>query len=88
MKSLFVVSPVTTEGREDGLMAPLPDRRKHQRRMGVARRTAPERRDAIEVDVSAEARSTGDRRAYGNRRRRHDRRIGLSRDLDLYLLGI
>lgn len=88
MKSLFVVSPVTADGRENALMAPAPDRRKHQRRMGVARRTAPERREAIDVDMSAEARSSGDRRAYGNRRRRHDRRIGLSRDLDLYLLGI
>jgi hypothetical protein len=56
--------------------------------MGVARRTAPERRGEIDVDVSAQARASGDRRGFGSRRRRHDRRIGLSRDLDLYLLGI
>lgn len=89
MKSLFVVSAVPGErGREKSQAASVPDRRGHQRRMGVARRTAPERRGEIDVDVSAQARASGDRRGFGSRRRRHDRRIGLSRDLDLYLLGI
>jgi hypothetical protein len=89
MKSLFVVSHVPGEGGHAEAPAPsVPDRRQHQRRMGVARRTAPERREEIDVDVAAEARASGDRRAFANRRRRPDRRIGLSRDLDVYLLGI
>jgi hypothetical protein len=89
MKSLFVVSAVPGErGRKKSQAPSVPDRRRDQRRMGVARRTAPERRGAIDVDVAADARASGNRRGFGNRRRRHDRRIGLSRDLDLYLLGI
>ena len=83
MKSLFVVSQVPGDGRAEPA-----DRRKNQRRMAVARRTAPERREAIDVDISAEGRLSGDRRGVANRRRRPDRRIGISRDLDVYLLGI
>jgi len=56
--------------------------------MGVARRTAPDRRVEDGSADPAERRAAGERRGSGSRRRRHDRRIGLSPDLDLYLLGI
>ncbi len=85
MKRLFVVSPVPGEGI---LLNPAsPERRKLQRRMGLARRTGPERRVGTK-GPGAQERAAGDRRAFAKRRRRHDRRIGLSPDLDVYLLGI
>ena len=88
MKSLFVVSSVPGEGaRPNRGSAAFPERRKLQRRMGLARRTAPERRADSEASGD-ERRTTGDRRGFANRRRRPDRRIGLSPDLDVYLLGI
>ena len=86
MKSLFVVSPVPGKGA--GAPRPVAERRRHQRRMGVARRTAPDRRVEDGSADPAERRAAGERRGSGSRRRRHDRRIGLSPDLDLYLLGI
>jgi hypothetical protein len=42
----------------------------------------------LDVDSPVERRASAERRGVGNRRRRPDRRIGLSPDLDLYLLGI
>jgi hypothetical protein len=82
VKSLFVVSPVKGEGGK-----PVPERRKHQRRMGIPRRLVPDRREG-EGNGESERRLSPDRRGSGNRRRRPDRRIGLSPDLDLFLLGI
>lgn len=80
MKSLVVVPPVA------GMLESSPERRKHQRRMGLPRRLS-ERRNG-EDTASSERRVSSERRGIGSRRRRHDRRIGLSPDLDLYLLGI
>jgi len=54
--------------------------------MGLPRRIS-ERRNAEDA-ASQERRVVSERRGVGNRRRRHDRRIGLSPDLDLYLIGI
>jgi len=80
VKSLVVVPWVA--GTQDSS----PERRKHQRRMGLPRRLS-ERRNGEDA-ASLERRVAAERRATGNRRRRPDRRIGLSPDLDLYLLGI
>ncbi|MGH9367076.1 MAG: hypothetical protein ACRD3M_05310 [Thermoanaerobaculia bacterium] len=55
--------------------------------MGIPRRLVPDRRDGNDGGES-ERRASGNRRGFGNRRRRPDRRIGLSPDLDLFLLGI
>jgi hypothetical protein len=55
--------------------------------MGIPRRLVPDRRDA-RGNGESERRLAPDRRGSGNRRRRPDRRIGLSPDLDLFLLGI
>jgi hypothetical protein len=54
--------------------------------MGLPRRLS-ERRNGEDA-TSEERRVASERRGIGNRRRRHDRRIGLSPDLDLYLIGI
>ncbi|HEY7575052.1 MAG TPA: hypothetical protein VIB08_07805 [Thermoanaerobaculia bacterium] len=54
--------------------------------MGIPRRLGDRR--AGNGDGEIERRLTSERRASGNRRRRPDRRIGLSPDLDLFLLGI
>jgi hypothetical protein len=54
--------------------------------MGLPRRLS-ERRNGEDA-ASLERRLASERRGSGNRRRRPDRRIGLSPDLDLYLLGI
>ena len=89
MKSLFVVSRVdATEPRPGRIAEPSSERRQHQRRMGIARRIVPERREDNGASEPAERRETSDRRGSGNRRRRPDRRIGLSPDLDLFLLGM
>jgi hypothetical protein len=56
--------------------------------MGIARRIVPQRRAGDGSGEAAERRLSGDRRGSGSRRRRPDRRIGLSADLDLFLLGI
>lgn len=90
MKSLFVVSPVTRTGVTPSRGAQrAAERRKHQRRMEVPRRIVPDRRASNGSRNTVERRSgDGDRRSGGNRRRRPDRRIGLSPDLDLLLLGI
>jgi hypothetical protein len=90
VKSLFVVSPVTrtsvTPSRGAERAA---ERRKHQRRMQVPRRIVPDRRASNGSRDTLERRAgEGERRSAGNRRRRPDRRIGLSPDLDLFLLGI
>ena len=82
MKSLFVVSPVS------GAAEPSRERRKHQRRMGLPRRLADRRTPEGQAADSSERRLSRNRRSAGNRRRRPDRRIGLSPDLDLYLIGI
>jgi len=81
VKGVFVVSP------EAGETAVEPERRKQQRRMGLPRRVVVDRRGE-DVGISDERRDGGSRRASGSRRRRPDRRIGLSKDLDLFLLGI
>lgn len=75
MKSLVVVTPSVPDASQLGSASSAPERRRHQRRMGLARR--------IEVGSIS-----GERRSTGSRRRRPDRRIGLSPNLDLYLLGI
>ncbi|HEY7111525.1 MAG TPA: hypothetical protein VIA45_01215 [Thermoanaerobaculia bacterium] len=80
MKTLVVIPPAA------GTVASSPERRKHQRRMGLPRRLS-ERRNG-EDPGSLERRMSSERRGTGNRRRRPDRRIGLSPDLDLYLIGI
>jgi len=80
VKSLVVVPPVA------GALDSSPERRKHQRRMGLPRRLS-ERRNAADA-ASLERRVAMERRGIATRRRRPDRRIGLSPDLDLYLLGI
>lgn len=80
MKSLVVVPTVA------GTLESSPERRKHQRRMGLPRRLS-ERRNGEDA-ASSERRILSERRGIGSRRRRPDRRIGLSPDLDLYLLGI
>ncbi|HTO87423.1 MAG TPA: hypothetical protein VMR54_07820 [Thermoanaerobaculia bacterium] len=87
MKSLFVVSPAgVTPSRAAERAA---ERRKNQRRMEVPRRIFPDRRASNGSRNTVERRAgDGDRRSGGNRRRRPDRRIGLSPDLDLFLLGI
>jgi hypothetical protein len=54
--------------------------------MGIPRRLGDRR--AARGDGEVERRVTVERRAAGNRRKRPDRRIGLSPDLDLFLLGI
>jgi hypothetical protein len=83
VKSLFVVSPVS------GSAEPIRERRKHQRRMGIPRRIADRRAVSGRADdASSERRVSSNRRAPGSRRKRPDRRIGLSPDLDLYLIGI
>jgi hypothetical protein len=56
--------------------------------MGIARRVVANRREGEDAAETAERRESAERRGSGNRRRRHDRRIGLSPDLDLFLLGI
>jgi len=86
VKNLFVVSSakekaVPPETEKDAVL----ERRRNQRRMGIARRVVANRRSK----ASALPRTGGaQRRASGNRRRLQDRRIGLSKNLDLYLLGI
>jgi hypothetical protein len=82
VKSLFVVSPGA------GAAEPGRERRKRQRRMGVARRISDRRGVGDGADSLVERRASVERRGAGTRRRRPDRRIGLSPDLDLYLLGI
>ena len=81
MKGVFVVSPEAAETAVE------PARRKQQRRMGLPRRVVVDRR-GWDVGISEDRRDGGSRRAFGSRRRRPDRRIGLSKDLDLFLLGI
>jgi hypothetical protein len=56
--------------------------------MGIPRRLGDRRRGASAGQADSERRAVVERRSFGNRRRRPDRRIGLSPDLDLYLLGI
>jgi hypothetical protein len=56
--------------------------------MGIARRIVPERREGNGAKEPSDRRESSDRRGSGNRRRRPDRRIGLSPDLDLFLLGM
>jgi hypothetical protein len=85
VKSLFVVSPDRGESRPPR-GGEVPERRKHQRRMGIPRRLADRR--AGDGRGETERRVSPERRSAGNRRRRPDRRIGLSPDLDLFLLGI
>ena len=80
MKSLVVVPSVA------GSVDSGPERRKHQRRMGLPRRIS-ERRNGADA-ASLERRVATERRGIATRRRRPDRRIGLSPDLDLYLIGI
>jgi len=80
VKTLVVVPPVA------GTLESSPERRKHQRRMGLPRRLS-ERRNGEDA-AALERRIVSERRATGSRRRRPDRRIGLSPDLDLYLIGI
>ena len=87
MKSLFVISPAAGSARS-ARGAKAAERRKHQRRMGIARRIVPDRRSSGRVSGQPERRGRSDRRVTGIRRRVLDRRIGLSPDLDLYLLGI
>jgi len=87
VKSLFVISPAAA-GALRGRGAQAAERRKHQRRMGIARRIVPDRRSSRGLAGQPERRARSDRRVTGIRRRVLDRRIGLSRDLDLYLLGI
>jgi len=71
-----------------GPSEPAHERRKNPRRMGLPRRIEDRRRGASAASEDSERRAVADRRSFGNRRRRPDRRIGLSPDLDLYLLGI
>ena len=83
MKSLFVISQDASAGN------PVPERRRNQRRMAVPRRIADRRAgDGPGAESAGERRGASDRRNSGARRRCPDRRIGLSPDLDLYLLGI
>jgi len=57
--------------------------------MAVPRRFADRRAgDGRSAESAGERRRAADRRVSGARRRVPDRRIGLSPDLDLYLLGI
>lgn len=60
-------------------------KRKSQRRLGLARRTKPTRREdpVFAVELNQERRQGGDRRRLGQRRKVFDRRIGLGRKLDL-----
>lgn len=88
MKTLVVVSHENPAVRGNGRRDSSPERRHNQRRMGVARRVVPDRREDDRAGAASFVRSTVERRASGNRRRLQDRRIGLSKDLDLYLLGI
>lgn len=88
VKSLFGVSSVAAgtrrEPRHPGLF---PERRKHQRRIGISRRIVPDwgaREGTLET---TERRVAADQRSVSHRRNRQDRRIGLSPDLDLFLLG-
>ncbi len=55
--------------------------------MGIPRRLVRDRRDG-NGNGESERRVSAHRRGSANRRRRPDRRIGLSPDLDLFLLGI
>lgn len=81
MKGVFVVS----QSAESPIARP--ERRHQQRRMGLPRRIVADRREAATAALPDRRESAG-RRSIGSRRRRPDRRIGLSPDLDLYLLGI
>jgi hypothetical protein len=82
VKTLFVVSP------DAGTTEPASERRQRQRRMSLPRRISDRRGGSVDVDSPVERRASSERRGVGKRRRRPDRRIGLSPDLDLYLLGI
>jgi hypothetical protein len=89
VKSLFVISGDSRAvARESHDAVLITERRKSQRRMGIARRIVPQRRNGNGDDLDAERRESADRRGTANRRKRPDRRIGLSPDLDLFLLGI
>lgn len=85
MKSLFVVSPVA-EGTGPGSRSSLEERRKRQRRMGIARRVLPDRRAGQRSAATPDRRAADRRRVAGIRRRIPDRRIGLT-PVDLSLLG-
>jgi len=66
---------------------PRPERRKNQRRQPIPRRLGAERRKVRVAASESERRTNPERRRAAVRRRRPDRRIGISRDLDLSLLG-
>ncbi|MGH9316952.1 MAG: hypothetical protein ACRD1P_07595 [Thermoanaerobaculia bacterium] len=88
MKSPFGVSSVATGTRRAPRRPELfPERREHQRRMGIARRIVPDRRAREGTLETTRRRVAADRRGVDHRRKREDRRIGLSPDLDLFLLG-
>ena len=61
------------------------ERRKSQRRLGLARRTRASRREdpVFAVELTQEQRQSSDRRRSVQRRKVFDRRIGLGRKLDL-----
>ena len=90
MKSVFVITPVT-EGIGIGPRWNGEERRQHQRRMAIGRRTGDTRRKAAKGEPPAaepEKRVRNERRGAADRRRRPDRRIGIGRALDLNELGL
>lgn len=55
--------------------------------MGIGRRIVPDRRDREGTLETTQRHAAADQRGVSHRRKRPDRRIGLSPDLDLFLLG-
>ena len=86
MKKLVVISrtprPESAESLPGSGAAEI---RKSQRRLGLARRTRPSRREdpVFAVEPTQERRARGDRRRAVQRRKVYDRRIGLGRRFDL-----
>jgi len=86
MKRLVVIPRVERPARvESPSPSGLTERRRSQRRLGLARRTGATRRDALFalIEAGQERRRGSDRRRAQQRRKGYDRRIGLGRRLDL-----
>jgi hypothetical protein len=86
MKKLVVIPSIPQPERiEEPAGAAEAIKRKNQRRLGLARRSNPSRREdpVFAVELSQERRQGGERRRPVQRRKIFDRRIGLGRRLDL-----
>ena len=86
MKRLVVIPRVQPPASVKSPSAPPEaEKRKSQRRSGLARRTRASRREdpVFSVEPNQERRHGSDRRRAVQRRKVYDRRIGLGRRLDL-----